>query len=230
MSASAQAKLAVALDVEQLERAVDLARSLQHDVGCFKVGLELFSAYGPEAVRAIRPYGDIFLDVKLHDIPTTVGRATRQLAALGISLMTVHASGGPAMVAAAAEAFGTRGRVLAVTVLTSISAQDRERLGIPDHEDHVPDLAELATDHGASGIVCSVTEAPAVRARIGHRPLVVTPGIRPTGFGTDDHATATTPTAAIDAGSDLLVVGRPITQADDPRAAAQAIVAELDAI
>lgn len=230
MTTSAQAKLAVALDIEQLDRAVALARDLQHDVGWFKVGLELFSAYGPEAVRAIRPYGDIFLDVKLHDIPTTVARAARQLAGLGVGLLTIHAAGGPAMIAAAAEALGTGGRVLAVTVLTSISGHDRALLGIPEGPDHVPHLAALATDHGAAGIVCSVREASAVRAHIGDRPLIVTPGIRPAGSNTDDHATPTTPAAAITAGSDLLVVGRPITQAADPRAAAQAIVSELASV
>ncbi len=215
----------VALDVPRLDDAVALARDLQGHVGWFKVGLELFAAHGPEAVTAIRPFGPIFLDVKLHDIPTTVERAAERLAGLDVGLLTVHASGGPTMVAAAVTGLGDAGRVLAVTVLTSTSDAELAAMGMDAAATQVPRMARLAVDAGAPGLVCAPRDVAAVRAEVGPDVLLVTPGVRPAGGDDEDHARAATPAEALAAGADLLVIGRPITRADDPVAAADAIAA-----
>lgn len=224
-SVAAADRVAVALDVPQAADAIDLAQQLSGEVGFFKIGLELFTAHGPDVVAAVRPYGKIFLDLKLHDIPTTVGRAAQRVAALDVDLVTVHALGGPAMVAAAAQALGSS-KVLAVTVLTSMALSDLEAVGLSSDEP-VARLAAMAVTAGAGGLVCSVAQLGVVRNAVGARPTVVTPGIRPAESGHDDHATAATPDAAMAAGADLLVVGRPITRANDPAAAARHIVASL---
>jgi orotidine-5'-phosphate decarboxylase len=216
-----------ALDVPSIDEAVALAERLQGHVGWFKVGLELFAAHGPEAVTAIRPFGPIFLDVKLHDIPTTVERAAQRFAELGIALMTVHAGGGPRMVEAAVRGLGDAGRILGVTVLTSTSDEELAQLGSQPAEAQVPRLARLAVDAGAPGLVCAPQDVGRVRAEVGPDILLVTPGVRPAGAGDDDHARAATPAEALAAGADLLVIGRPITRADDPVAAADAISAGL---
>jgi orotidine-5'-phosphate decarboxylase len=226
-------RICVALDVPTLEEARELARRLTGEVGWFKVGLELFGAHGPEAVRAVAAHGPVFLDLKLHDIPTTVARAAERLGALGAGLLTVHAGGGAGMVRAAVEglAAGSRdatGRVLAVTVLTSMSDDDLASVNAPGAVTQVPALARLAVDAGAPGLVCAPRDLARVRADVGPDPLLVTPGIRPTGSGDDDHARAATPGAAVADGADLLVVGRPVTRAPDPVAAARAIAEELD--
>jgi orotidine-5'-phosphate decarboxylase len=223
-------RLIVALDVPSLEEADILAASLVGEVGWFKVGLELFGAHGPDAVTAIATHGPVFLDVKLHDIPTTVQRAAARLAELGVGLLTVHAGGGPAMVAAAVEGLGDAGRVLAVTVLTSMSDQDLAAVGQDVAATQVPRLAAMAVAAGAPGLVCAPKDLPPVRAAVGGEPLLVTPGIRPAGAGDDDHARAATPVTAVGDGADLLVVGRPITRAEDPVAAARAIATELDEV
>jgi orotidine-5'-phosphate decarboxylase len=220
-------RLVVALDVPTLDEAVALARDLAGAVGWFKVGLELFAAHGPAAVAAIREHGPVFLDVKLHDIPTTVERAARRIATLGVGLVTVHAGGGVAMVRAAVEGLGDRGRVLAVTVLTSMSDEDLASVNAPAAATQVPALAALATRAGAPGLVCAPRDLVAVRAVVGPDVLLVTPGIRPGGGAVDDHARAATPRQALRDGADLLVVGRPITRADDPVAAAAVIATEL---
>lgn len=217
----------VALDVPHLHEAVALAEQLQGRVGWFKVGLELFAAHGPEAVTAIRPYGPIFLDVKLHDIPTTVQRAAGRLSELGIGLMTVHAGGGPAMVDAAVRGFGDGGRILGVTVLTSTSDEDLAGMGVAPAEEQVPRLARLAVDAGAPGLVCAPRDVARVRAEVGGQVLLVTPGVRPAGSGDDDHARAATPAEAMAAGADLMVIGRPITRASDPATAADTILTTL---
>ena len=227
----------VALDVPELSEAVELARRLQDEVGYFKVGLELFAAHGPEAVAAIGKFGDVFLDVKLHDIPTTVERAARQLGRLGVALITVHALGGKDMIAAAVEgsAEGAKGRtgphprILAVTVLTSLSDDDLAAVGLPPAEDAVIELGSTAVNAGAPGLVCAPRDVSRLRQEVGGDPLLVTPGIRPADSGHDDHARAATPAEAISAGADLLVVGRPITRAPDPVAAARSILAEVSA-
>ncbi len=224
----AHERIAVALDVDDLEHAVALAAALKGHVGWFKVGLELFSAYGPEAVAAVRPYGPVFLDVKLHDIPTTVERAAARLAALDVGLVTVHATGGTAMVAAAAHGFGDATRVLAVTVLTSLSPEDLDAVGLPS-VGHPPVLAKLAVDAGVGGVVCAPGQAAQIRAAVGEQPWIVTPGVRLAASSSDDHAAAMTPAAAMTAGANLVVVGRPITRADDPAAAAGRIAADIAA-
>ncbi len=227
---SAHERLCVALDVETLDEAEALAARLTGEVGYFKVGLELFAAHGPEAVRAIGAHGPVFLDIKLHDIPTQVGRTARRVGALQVGLLTVHASGGSAMVRAAVEGLadgGGTGRVLAVTVLTSMSEQDLADVNAPGAATQVPALARLATAAGAPGLVCAPRDLPLVRDAVGEEAYLVTPGIRPAGSGEDDHARAATPAQAVADGADLLVVGRPITRAADPAAAARALAAEL---
>ncbi len=219
--------LIAALDVPELDTAVQLATELQGHVGWFKVGLELFAAHGPAAVEAIRPFGPIFLDVKLHDIPTTVERAASRLADLGVGLVTVHASGGATMVEAAVRGLGGGGEVLAVTVLTSTSDEELAAIGSPAATEQVPRLARLAVEAGAPGLVCAPRDVATVRDQVGDGIRLVTPGVRPAGAGDDDHARAATPGEAIAAGADLLVIGRPITRAEDPVAAAEAILTDL---
>jgi orotidine-5'-phosphate decarboxylase len=219
-------RIAVALDLPDLDQAEALARRLAGHVGWFKVGLELFAAHGPDAVRAVRAHGPVFLDVKLHDIPTTVARAAARIATLDVGLVTVHATGGAAMVRAAVDGLGDAGRVLAVTVLTSLSRTDLEAVGLVA-DDPVGRLASIAVDAGAPGVVCAPDQLAAVRAAVGDGVLAVTPGVRPAGVGRDDHASAPTPREALAAGADLVVVGRPITRAPDPVAAADAIAASL---
>ncbi len=220
-------RLIVALDVPTLAEAQSLAARLAGHVGWFKVGLELFAAHGPEAVAAVRAHGPVFLDLKLHDIPTTVERAARRIATLDVGLVTVHAPGGSAMVRAAVQGLGGAGRVLAVTVLTSMSDGDLAATGAPPAATQVPAMARLAVDAGAPGLICAPRDLVAVRAAVGPETLLVTPGIRPGGSGDDDHARAATPRSALADGADLLVVGRPIVQAPEPVAAAAAIADEL---
>ncbi len=229
----AASRLAVALDVPDLDRVRALATALAGRVGTFKVGLEAFVAHGEAALEAARAGGaGIFLDLKLHDIPRTVAAAVRSAGRLGADLLTLHALGGPAMIAAAreaAEALGPdRPRLLAVTVLTSHGPSDLEALGLAGPpEEAVIRLARLALTAGADGLVASAREAPALRATLGPGPLLVTPGIRPAGAARGDQVRVTTPADAIRGGSSLLVVGRPIVAADDPAAAADAILAEI---
>jgi orotidine-5'-phosphate decarboxylase len=220
-------RIAVALDVPTVREADLLAASLVGAVGWFKVGLELYLAHGPEVVTAIRTHGPVFLDVKLHDIPTTVERAAARVAELGVGLVTVHAGGGADMVRAAVDGLGDHGRVLAVTVLTSMSDDDLASVGAPGAATQVPRLASLAVEAGATGLVCAPRDLRTVRETVGPEVLLVTPGIRPSGSGDDDHARAATPASAIADGADVLVIGRPITRADDPVGAARAIAAEL---
>ncbi len=220
-------RIAVALDVPTLEQAEALARRLAGEVGWFKVGLELFAAEGPAAVTAIREHGPMFLDVKLHDIPTTVGRAAERIAALGVGLLTVHAAGGATMLRAAVEGLGDGGEVLGVTVLTSMSDDDLASVQTPSAASQVPHLARLAVDAGVPGLVCAPSDLMAVRSTVGSATRLVTPGVRPAGAGDDDHARAATPAAALADGADLLVIGRPITQAEDPVASAKAIADTL---
>ena len=226
-SIAPQDRIVVALDVPTLAAAETLARQLTGAVGWFKVGLELFAAHGPEAVEAIRAHGPVFLDVKLHDIPTTVERAAARIADLGVGLVTVHAGGGAPMVEAAVRGLGSAGEVLAVTVLTSTSDEELAEIGMSPAATQVPKLARLATGAGAPGLVCAPRDLTAVRAAVGPAIRLVTPGVRPAGAGTDDHARAATPAEAVADGADLLVVGRPITRADDPAAAAAQIAASL---
>ena len=216
--------LIVALDVSDLERAEQLADELAEAAGHLKIGLELFSAAGPEAVRRIAERVPVFLDLKLHDIPTTVERAAANIARMGASMFTVHALGGEAMVAAAVRG-ATRGAddagvpapmVLGVTVLSSLSG---EGLASP------ASLAFEATAAGAGGVVVSGEDVEVVREVVGQEICVVVPGVRPAGTNGHDQVRVLTPEAAIEAGADYLVLGRPITQARDPAGAARAILA-----
>ena len=218
-----------ALDVPSPDGALALARSVRDHVGGFKLGLEYFCANGPQGVAVIKDLGlPIFLDLKLHDIPETVARAVRAVAGLGASYLTLHAQGGPAMLEAAASAaleFGhQRPRLLAVTVLTSLDAPDLMEIGVRDAlEQQVARLARLAARRGADGIVCSPREIAAVRQAIGPDRLIVTPGIRPAGADKGDQKRTMSPREALGGGADILVIGRPITAADDPAEAARAI-------
>lgn len=220
-------RIVVALDVPTLEEARDLAAALAGEVGWIKVGLELFAAHGPDAVRAVAGHAPVFLDLKLHDIPTTVERAAARVADLGVGLLTVHASGGPAMIEGAVRGLGDDGEVLAVTVLTSMREEDLAAVGQPGAAEQVPSLARVAVAAGAPGLVCAPPDLRAVRDAVGQDVRLVTPGVRPAGASADDQARVATPAGAVADGADLLVIGRPITRADDPVAAARAIAAEL---
>jgi orotidine-5'-phosphate decarboxylase len=197
------------------------------------VGLTLFAAHGPEALFEVGQHGRVFCDLKLHDIPTQVRGAARSLASKGVWLTTVHASGGRAMVAAAVEgaaAAGSGTLVAAVTVLTSLDASELVLVGFgSDPAAQVLRLASLAVGAGAQALVCSPQEVAAVRAELGPGVLLVTPGVRPAGGDLGDQSRVATPAAAVAAGADYLVVGRPITASSDPRAAAETIRAEMGA-
>ncbi|MEN8005986.1 MAG: orotidine-5'-phosphate decarboxylase [Candidatus Krumholzibacteriota bacterium] len=232
-------RIITALDVPTMGQALSLAESLGTAGGFVKVGLELFSAAGPEVVHRLKNLDrDIFLDLKYHDIPNTVASAAAVAASLGASLCTMHASNGRAAMTAAAEALaaapvdsrtGRRPALLAVTILTSLSEQEMGEVS-PSHDllqDRILRLARLAWDCGCDGLVCSAADLPGLRAALGPEPLIVTPGIRPAGAAAGDQHRVTTPREAVDAGADFLVIGRPITKAPDPGAALQAIAAEL---
>jgi orotidine-5'-phosphate decarboxylase len=223
------APIAVALDAPNLEIASRWAGLVTSHVSTVKIGLELYLRYGPEVVASIRGASgvQIFLDLKLHDIPATVASAVRAVARLRPQLITVHAAGGPAMIRAAVEAApGTP--IAAVTALTSLSGEDLDRIGVPGGiADWVLRLAALAVEAGASGLVCSPREVAAVRNEVGPGITLITPGVRPAGIDRHDQARVATPEEALSAGADLLVIGRAITGAPDPGAAAAAIAASL---
>jgi orotidine-5'-phosphate decarboxylase len=218
--------LVVALDTSDLDAAADLASALAGAVGMVKVGLELFTAAGPSSVARLGEHVPVFLDLKLHDIPTTAGRAARNAGRLGATMLTVHALGGPEMVRAAVEgaiegskeAGRTPPQVVAVTVLSSLA----EAAGASPAS-----LAFEAVTAGARGAVVSGDDVKEVREALGQEPLLVVPGIRPSGARSNDHARVLTPTEAMAAGADRLVVGRPITESTDPAAAARAILDEI---
>ena len=239
MKADAADRLLVALDVETLGEAAALLDALAGVVKGCKIGSQLFTAAGPAAVELARKRNlRVFLDLKFHDIPNTVAGAVREATRLGVFMLTVHASGGVAMMRAAAESARraaedfkvARPLVLGVTVLTSLDrrALDLE-VGVPSTvEQHVVDLAQHARAAGLDGVVASPQEIRALRRAMGPRWVIVTPGVRPAeGAGGDDQARTATPAAAIEAGADYLVVGRPIIQAPDPAAAARAILTDL---
>jgi orotidine-5'-phosphate decarboxylase len=221
--------LIVALDVDSLAAAEEFSTRLVGAVRWVKVGLELFVAHGAEPVRALQARGfKVMLDLKLHDIPETVGRATERAAALGVDLLTVHTAGGWRMLERAAAAAGPKMKVLGVTVLTSLDAKDLARVGVTEPlEEVVVARAQLAMETGIHGVVASPAEAARIRAGAPAGFLIVTPGVRPAGAETGDQKRVATPSAAKAAGADFIVVGRPIRDAKDPRAAAQAILAEI---
>ena len=218
-------RICAALDVKDPAAAERLASRLAGHVGLFKVGLELFLAHGRASVDAIRKFGlPIFLDLKLHDIPQTVERAARGVAELGVDYLTVHASGGSEMIRAARRAL-PRTKLLAVTALTSLGPDDLDAVGLA--RDAVPRLARLAVAAGADGVVCAPQEVSALRASLGPELLLVVPGIRPAGAAPDDQRRTATPAEAIRAGASILVIGRPLRDASDPAAAADAIAREI---
>lgn len=234
----ARARLALAADLP-LPEALSLYRQVSPHLGWVKVGLSLFVEHGPEAVRAfLAEQAQVFLDLKLHDIPNTVRLSAQKAGALGVGLLTVHASGGAAMLRAAVEGAqeGARGRglerprVLAVTVLTSLSAEELSQLGVEaDPSAQVLRLARLASDAGVDGVVCSAKEARMLRSAFGPDFFLCTPGIRTAAASQGDQARVETAGMAIRQGADLLVVGRPVYAAADPLKAAQQLAAEVEA-
>ncbi len=227
------AELIVALDVASQREVEEAVERLDGAVDFYKIGLELFTAAGPSVVRAVKKRGKrVFLDLKLHDIPRTVERTVFSGADLGVDLMTVHASGGSAMIEAAADAARHCGaeapKILAVTVLTSLDQADLTDLGVNRTPvQQVEALGRLALDNGADGIVCSPVEVARMRVLLGGQALLCTPGVRPAGSDAGDQKRIATPSAAVRDGSTYLVVGRPVMQAADPCAAARAIIAEM---
>jgi orotidine-5'-phosphate decarboxylase len=223
-------RLIVALDVPTADAARELVTRIGSAAGLYKVGLQLFTAEGPGFVRELVTSGrKVFLDLKLHDIPNTVAQAVRSAADLGVSMLTLHACGGSDMLRAAVEAADRRLALLAVTVLTSFNDSDLREIGIPgDAAGHVLHLAKLAQAAGCDGLVTSARETSAVRKALGPGMLIVNPGIRPGGQGADDQERTATPAEAIRAGATHIVVGRPITKAQDAARAAATIVQEME--
>jgi orotidine-5'-phosphate decarboxylase len=238
-----RSSLIVALDFDSLTTAAKFAKQVADLVGMFKIGSQLFTSAGPEAVRQIAELGaGIFLDLKFHDIPNTVAGAVLASAAMpGVQLLNVHALGGAAMLRAAAQAVSAgvpmgadRTRLLAVTILTSMDQKSVREVGIGGApKTRAVKLAKLAQEAGVDGVVASVQEAKAIRKACGQDFLIVTPGVRPkdktVGTHKDDQVRTATPREAIKAGADFIVVGRPILAATDPRAVAQEIVDEIAA-
>ena len=238
MHAKSEDRLIVALDVSSAAAARKIVTDLGDAVHIYKVGMQLYTAEGPQVVRDLLSSGrQVFLDLKYHDIPNTVASAVREAAQLGVSMLTVHASGGEKMLRAAAEAAGGYARVgaevrrlqiLAVTVLTSMDESDLQQTGVSGELlEQVLRLAAMAIDAGCGGVVSSAREVKALRAKLGKNFLIVTPGVRPAGSDHGDQARVVTPADAIQAGATHIVVGRPITAAKDPSAAARAIQQEI---
>ena len=228
------AELIVALDVDNRAEAVEKVKSIGDAVGFYKIGLELFTAEGPDVVKAVKDLGKrVFLDLKLHDIPRTVERAVKAGGSLGVDLMTIHSVGGKAMIKAAADAaaeFGSNApRILAVTVLTSLDQSDLEDVGIAGRTPamQVSAMAQFAVENGAHGLVCSPKEVGSLSAALKAGTLFITPGVRPAGAAVGDQKRVATPADAVRDGATHLVVGRPILAAEDPVAAAIAIRQEM---
>ena len=227
-------RLIVALDVSSVAAARKIVAAVGDSALAYKVGMQLYTAEGPAIVRElVASSRRVFLDLKYHDIPNTVAAAVREAAQLGVSMLTVHASGGAKMLRAAvdaAHASNPATLVLAVTVLTSLDDEGLGTLGIRGGvQDQVLRLAALAVSNGCQGVVASAQECSALRQEFGHDLVIVTPGVRPAGSGHDDQARVVTPAEAIAAGSTYIVVGRPITEASDPAAEARAILGQLAA-
>jgi orotidine-5'-phosphate decarboxylase len=214
-------RLIVALDVKSSATAFRLVEQLGDAVSFYKVGSPLFTRSGPDIVKKLKANGKrVFLDLKFHDIPNTVGHAVSAAAAMNVDMLTIHASGGAAMIKAARDAAGEDGpRILAVTVLTSFGVDDAEQVWgkqLNSFREEVARLGQLAADSGAHGVIASPLEAETLKRRHGAEFLVVTPGIRPAGSKSNDQVRTATPGDAIRAGADYLVVGRPIIEAKDP--------------
>jgi orotidine-5'-phosphate decarboxylase len=235
MKAKPHERIFVALDTTEVAKALELARGLRGLVGGIKLGNEFFTACGPEGVRQVAEAGlPIFLDLKYHDIPTTVAHAVAAALPLRPFMLNVHGVGGAEMMRAAAEAAAEAGDdrplVLAVTVLTSLAAGDLESIGITESvRDQVTRLAILARACGLDGVICAASEIMALRGATGRRFKLVVPGVRPAWAAADDHKRVLTPGDAIALGADYLVIGRPIVAAPRPAEAAQRIVEEIAA-
>jgi len=228
---SARERLIVALDVPDAGAAAALASLLAGEVGCFKVGLELFVKEGPDVVEAVSRFGKVFLDLKLHDIPATVEGAAAALPRGAVGLLTVHAGAGEEALRRAVRAAAPV-EVVAVTLLTSLGAEDLAREGIALAPERLVEArALLARRAGCAGVVCSAREARIVRSACGDDFLIVTPGIRPAweGVGADDQKRTAAPREALAEGADMIVVGRAIRRARDPVLAARRVVAEMEA-
>jgi len=231
-TANNDARIVVALDYAKPQDALALAARLDPSLCKLKIGKELFTASGPQLVEQLVGRGyDIFLDLKFHDIPTTVGKACEAASRLGVWMLNVHASGGSDMMKAALEGVHRSGRsplLIAVTVLTSMNQAALNQVGVTgDLRSQVLNLARLTKQSGLHGVVCSAQEAEMLRAEIGAGFCLVTPGIRPKTASLDDQSRVVTPAQAIANGADYLVIGRPITQAEEPLSALQAIHQEL---
>jgi orotidine-5'-phosphate decarboxylase len=225
-------RLIVALDVSSAAAAQKIVAAVGDSASCYKVGMQLYTAEGPRIVRDLVASGRrVFLDLKYHDIPNTVAAAVREAAGLGVSMLTVHASGGGKMLRAATEAARNSNAalmVLAVTVLTSLDDNDLDKLGVHGRvKDQVLRLAALALADGCHGVVASAQEASELRSELEGDFAIVTPGIRPAGMEPGDQARVVTPAEAIAAGASHIVVGRPITGAADPAAEARAILGQM---
>lgn len=230
-----KAPIVLAVDTPRLETAIEWVKATQEYISVYKLGLEFFLTFGSDGVKAIKDVtdSDIFLDLKLHDIPHTVSGATKAIAHLAPKYLTVHASGGAAMVAAAVQA-APETHITGVTILTSLSEEDVSEIGYGANAlNSAVGLAQLATKAGAGAIVCSPLEISAIRSAVGSAPIIITPGVRPAdSTASDDQVRTMTPKAAIQTGASLVVIGRPITQswnqgANAMRDRAAAIAAEL---
>ena len=227
-----RARLIVALDVSTAAAAQKIVAAVGDSARIYKVGMQLYTAEGPQIVRDLIASGrQVFLDLKYHDIPNTVGAAVKEAAKLGVKMLTVHAAGGGKMLRAAVEAARNTSAstmILAVTVLTSLDSRDLDHAGVRGSVvDQVSRLAALAIANGCHGVVASAQEAAALRAELGDDFLIVTPGVRPVGSGNGDQARVVTPAEAIASGASYIVVGRPITEADDPAEEAREILAQM---
>jgi orotidine-5'-phosphate decarboxylase len=225
-------RLIVALDVSTAAAAQRIVAAVGDSALTYKVGMQLYTAEGPQIVRDLVASGRrVFLDLKYHDIPNTVGAAVAEAAKLDVSMLTVHASGSGKMLRAAVEAAKARPEltVLAVTVLTSMDGNDLEKIGMQGTvKESVVRLATIALANGCQGVVTSAREASALRAELGHDFAIVTPGVRPAGSSVGDQVRVVTPAEAIAAGASHIVVGRPITEAADPAAEARAILGQMN--
>jgi orotidine-5'-phosphate decarboxylase len=226
----ARDKIIVALDVPAKAEALDLVKQLAPEISFFKIGLQLYTVAGPEAVREILATGaKVFLDLKLHDIPNTVARAVESAASLGVQMLTIHLSGGEAMLRAAATARPANMLILGVTVLTSLTEEALHQVGVSERiNDHVLRLARLGQEAGIGGLVASPFEARTLRDEFGDNIKIVTPGVRPSWSDAGDQKRFMTPREAFDAGADYLVIGRPITAHANPRQVVVKILDELE--
>ena len=225
-----QDKIIIALDVPDTDGALRLLDSLGDPPALCKIGLELFTAEGPSVIKAVQDRGSrVFLDLKFHDIPNTVAHAVKSASGLGVAMTTLHASGGPVMLEAAAKAAeGSELLLLAVTVLTSMDAAQLSSTGISvEPKEQVLRLAGLASNAGIGGVVCSPLEVNTIRTSLGNNLRIVTPGVRPSWAVTGDQKRVMTPSEAMKAGSDWLVIGRPITAAENPNEYYAKVVEEL---